>query len=199
MRVKHVIFIFFLATLQVAHGDEITERARAHFDRATALYDVGRFADAAREYEAAYELKNDPALLFNLGQAYRYAENYSKAIFAYRGYLRRVPDADNRSEVEGYIAKSQLALQRQNDSPAVERPKTAAPSANIVAPVPVLLAKSQPAATPPPRRTPAYKKWWVWTVVGVVVAGAAVGVGLGLTMNRSASLTPVFPAVGETP
>ena len=38
-------------------------------------------------------------------------------------------------------------------------------------------------AAPPPR--PAYKKWWVWTLVGVVVAGAAVGVGLGLGLPPS--------------
>ena len=79
-----------------AWGDEATDSARTHYQRATSLYDVGRFAEAAQEYEAAYQLKNDPALLFNLGQAYRYAGDFGRAIFAYRGYLRRVPQADNR-------------------------------------------------------------------------------------------------------
>ena len=31
------------------------------------------------------------------------------------------------------------------------------------------------------KKKPVYKAWWLWTVVGLVVAGAAVGVALGVT------------------
>jgi Tetratricopeptide repeat len=37
---------------------------------------------------------------------------------------------------------------------------------------------------------PVYKKWWLWTAVGVVAAGAAVGLGVGLTA-RSGSSTSI--------
>jgi tetratricopeptide (TPR) repeat protein len=42
-------------------------------------------------------------------------------------------------------------------------------------------------APPPPLdRTPLYKKWWLWTIVGVAVAGGvALGVGLGVASQRS--------------
>ena len=33
--------------------------------------------------------------------------------------------------------------------------------------------------------TPIYKKWWLWTIVGVVAAGAGVGVGLGVHYGNS--------------
>lgn len=33
---------------------------------------------------------------------------------------------------------------------------------------------------PPPQRTPLVRRWWFWTVIGVVVTGAAVGLGVGL-------------------
>jgi len=33
--------------------------------------------------------------------------------------------------------------------------------------------------------TPIYKKWWLWTIVGVAVVGAGVGVGLGLHFSNS--------------
>src|SRR5450432_4438449 len=69
--------------------------AREHFTRGTALYDLQRYIEAAHEYEAAFEIKNDAALLFNIAQAYRFATVYTKAIGAYRAYLRRVPDAGN--------------------------------------------------------------------------------------------------------
>jgi hypothetical protein len=42
----------------------------------------------------------------------------------------------------------------------------------------------------PPAKTPVYKKWWLWTVVGVVVVGAAVGAAVGAT----ASSGPAPPA-----
>jgi hypothetical protein len=34
---------------------------------------------------------------------------------------------------------------------------------------------------------PTYKKWWVWTIVGVGVAGIALGVGLGVGLQHSFS------------
>ncbi len=37
--------------------------AKQRFERGTTLYDLGKFNEAAHEYEAAFELKNDPALL----------------------------------------------------------------------------------------------------------------------------------------
>ncbi len=35
------------------------------------------------------------------------------------------------------------------------------------------------------QKRPVYKKWWLWTVVGVVAAGAAVGIGVGVTQSSS--------------
>jgi hypothetical protein len=42
-----------------------------------------------------------------LGQAYRLTGNASQALLAYKAYLRNVPDAPNRAEVEGRIAELQ--------------------------------------------------------------------------------------------
>jgi tetratricopeptide (TPR) repeat protein len=81
-------------------GAEDAKQAKEHFERGTTAYDLQRYAEAAREYELAYEAKNDPALLFNIGQAYRFAGDYAKAIGAFKSYLRRVPKLSNRAEVE---------------------------------------------------------------------------------------------------
>lgn len=44
-----------------------------------------------------------------------------------------------------------------------------------------------PKETPPPAppvRRPWYRRWWVWAAAGVVVAGAAVGIGLAVTQSQ---------------
>src|SRR5262245_2800841 len=90
---------------QLAWADGPT--ARQHFEQGSRLYDLQRFHEAAHEYEAAYELHPDPALLFNIGQAYRLGNEPDRALLAFRSYLRRVPDAPNRTEVEARIAQLQ--------------------------------------------------------------------------------------------
>ena len=76
----------------VAHADAVTT-AKEHYTRGSTLFDLGRFEEAAKEFEAAYEAKNDPALLFNIGQSFRSAGLYAKALVAYRAFLRKVPQA----------------------------------------------------------------------------------------------------------
>ena len=49
---------------------------------------------------------------------------------------------------------------------------------------PVLIAAPKPTAT----KTPVYKKWWLWTIVGGTVAvGVGLGVGLALGLPRTPS------------
>ena len=43
------------------------------------------------------------------------------------------------------------------------------------------------ANTPPAPKKPLIKQWWLWTAVGVVVVGAALGGGLGYYYSRDTS------------
>jgi tetratricopeptide (TPR) repeat protein len=148
-----------------ARADTLAD-ARAHYERGSALFDVGKFADAAHEYEAAYELRPDPVLLFNIGQAYRLASDYAKAIFSYKAYLRRVPNAQNRGMVEARIAEMTRLLEAQPRS----QPGLPAPPAEAEA--------SAAGSTDAPAR--ARTKRWVG--IGVGAAGVAlIAVGAGLT------------------
>ncbi|MGC4114373.1 MAG: hypothetical protein QM765_07125 [Myxococcales bacterium] len=54
-------------------------------------------------------------------------------------------------------------------------------------------AKAEPAAPTTPAPAVAadeawYQKWWVWTIVGVVVVGAGVGAGVALTQPKDGTL-----------
>jgi hypothetical protein len=46
--------VVFLVSVGTAYADDLSA-ARGHFQRGSTAYDLGRFLDAAHEYEAAYE------------------------------------------------------------------------------------------------------------------------------------------------
>jgi len=70
------------------------QKAKAHFKVGKSLYDAGRFAEAASEWEQAYQLSQKPELLYNLYVAYRDASDQPKAIDALHRYL------DSPAEIE---------------------------------------------------------------------------------------------------
>jgi len=107
-----VAAVLLLAS-SAARADDPTAVAREHFNKGTTLFDLARYREAAAEYEAAYEARNDPALLFNIAQTYRLAGDNTKAIAFYRSYLHRMPRASNRGEVEAKIAELQKAADEQ--------------------------------------------------------------------------------------
>jgi tetratricopeptide (TPR) repeat protein len=115
-----------LALATVAHAADNIAAAREHFKRGTRAYDLGQYQDAIREYEAAYHAKDDPALLFNIAQAYRLAGDLTNAIRSYRSFLRRVPTTENRAEVEQRIEELQKAIANKGRIiPVIPEPTTA--------------------------------------------------------------------------
>ena len=87
--------------------------ARRRFDAGNAAYSRGEFVHAAEEYKAAFKEKQDPVFLYNIAQAYRLAGDAKNAVFFYRSYLRNLPNARNRHEIEDRITK----LERQPSPP----------------------------------------------------------------------------------
>jgi tetratricopeptide (TPR) repeat protein len=142
-----------------AHAaDDTTKAAREHFNRGRKLYDLQRFSEAATEYEKAYELRDDPSLLFNIGQAFRGAGEAQKALGFYRAFLRRVPDAPNAAITRTLIDDLKRTIEEQKH--ALERPPTGTlpngdTTANgdktqTTAPTPAPAPAPLPAQPPPP-------------------------------------------------
>jgi tetratricopeptide (TPR) repeat protein len=185
MRSLFTVVTILIAT--AASADQVSS-ARQHFQKGTTLYELSKFHEAAAEYEQAYQAKPDPALLFNIGQAYRLAGEQQAALRSYRSYLRKVPDATNRAEVEGYIERLQKAIDEQKTAPPVAPAPVPAPAppptTTVAAPSNQALVASP---APPAERKPVYKQWWLWTAVGVVVAGGAVGLAVAFTTPHNAS------------
>jgi tetratricopeptide (TPR) repeat protein len=98
----------------VARADANSDEARVHAEKALSAYALEHFAEAADEYEKAFALKSDPALLYNAAQAHRFAGNYERALHLYQSYLRifgkKVP---NRAEVDRHIRELEAAVATQ--------------------------------------------------------------------------------------
>lgn len=106
---RSLAFLFALAsTLLVASASGRADNraeAREHFSQGTKLFNLGRFADAAVEYAEAYKLHDEPLLLYNVAQAQRLAGQTADALRSYKTFLRLVPKAQNRIEVQNKIAE----------------------------------------------------------------------------------------------
>lgn len=118
-----------------AAAQDADEEARVHFRLGRAYHDSGRFEDAAREFETAYELSQRPQLLYNVFVAYRDAGRLGPAIGALERYLELVPDAQDRESLEARLASmrrlhgQQGGSDQQQESPAPTEPSSEPPPA----------------------------------------------------------------------
>jgi tetratricopeptide (TPR) repeat protein len=169
--------------------DMVDLQARSHFRLGREYYTLGRFRDAAREFEAAYGLSGRAALLYNVYISYREAQDTPKASGALRGYLAAVPDAPDRDNLsarlqalEAQVAQSRADAERaQAQREELERLRGEAEARAREA-----SAAQQPATSPPPSAA-ASRPWWPWLVVGAGVVAAATGVTLGGLASSDAS------------
>jgi tetratricopeptide (TPR) repeat protein len=127
----------------VRAAEQPSDVATAHVRKATAAYNLGKYDDAAKEYEAAYEQTLDPNLLFNLGQTYRLAGNREKALTAYRSFIRSAPDSPQRPLAESKIRELERQRSAPPPAPAPMPATEPAPAAAASAATPTL-----PAAAP---------------------------------------------------
>jgi hypothetical protein len=191
-----------------------TDTARRLYESATRHFDLTEYEAALNDFKEGYRHKDDPVFLYNIAQCYRLMNKNDEALRFYRSYLRRAPSAPNRDEVERRITTLQESLAAAERARATP-PQTTLPPSNIKpsADAPPTATTTPPTTTPPaveppppssstatstsvtatapPRHTPVYKKWWLWTIVGVVAVGAGVGLGVGL----SSSSTRSYPGV----
>jgi hypothetical protein len=189
MRLTVLIALVLLAPFARA---EDKNAARAAYAEGRRHYDLNEFTPALEAFKRAYVAFEDPVFLFNIAQCHRQLGHREDAIKFYRSYLRNQPDAANRDEVNATIAKleSEIADQKQRETQAAAAAKAAAPPPMTTAATPVPpTASTTLVATPSPapQHTPVYRKWWLWTIVGVVAAGAATGIAIGVTSQRTES------------
>jgi tetratricopeptide (TPR) repeat protein len=168
----------------LAQSDDALARARTHFEAGRALYNLGSYTEAEREFAAAYQLAPRRELLINLGQCYRKLDELDKAQKMYAHFLREAPPDDmHRPAAEQVLHEIEALLAARKPPPPppplVRKPvvgpdNAGAPSAANPA---LLAAPATTVRSGPPRKTWLKRNWWV-IPVGTVVVGAALGTGL---------------------
>ena len=87
------------------HRPDKKADAKLHYEAGIRQFDLGRYDDAAQEFVDAYELVGEPAILYNIAQAYRLGERFEKSAQFYRSFLRHMGQVSNRPEIEGRIVE----------------------------------------------------------------------------------------------
>jgi tetratricopeptide (TPR) repeat protein len=198
-----VVAVLLCAPLTASAETANEREARLAFEEGSKAFNLGEFQRAIAAYRKAYNLVPDAVFLYNIAQAYRLNNDSQQALFFYKSFLSNRPDAPNRKDVERRIRDLEAQLEKQKMPPntfiepgrlpqTTHPPEPASPTAPepvkpapaTVEPAPATTAPATPeTATATDKKTPVYKKWWLWTVVGVAVVGVAVGVGVGVATS----------------
>lgn len=114
---RPILIAFALAALpQVALAQAPDKPlGKQRFSDGKVKYAAGDYRGAAELFAAAYKADPDPAYIFNVGQAYRRSaeaksagapRDCQQAMFAYKKFLAQMPEAPNKTEVDGYIKEA---------------------------------------------------------------------------------------------
>ena len=183
--------LVLLAAAAPARADDDVESARTHYKHASRLYDLRHYREAAREFEAAYEAKDDPAFLYNIAQSYRLAGDAAEAMGAYQSYLRRARTGAHKREVELRIEELTKLVEeqrKQQQTPPNGTNPPELPEPPPTAPPP----QSHPVEAPAPAPSPAVHRdqggspGRTKLIAGAVVAAlglAMIGVGIAYALE----------------
>ena len=169
------------AAASSSRAEEVS--AKEHYIKGTTAFELGAYDEAIAEYSAAYRIKDDPALLYNIAQSHRLANHPADAARFYRLFLMKVPNASNRAEVEAKIAELQKLVEQQkktqNMPPDSVKPP-GSPAAPAMPAAPPLSSQTstptEPAQATPPDTTGLRRTARTEKIAGA--ATAAVGVAL---------------------
>ncbi|MBS2022774.1 MAG: PEGA domain-containing protein [Deltaproteobacteria bacterium] len=97
-------------TAVVQSAVDPTEVARAQLKRAASCYRQGDYKCALEGYQAAYEFKAVPELLYNIAQTRRRKGDYKEASAAYGNFIKETSNPKMRAEAEKYQALCEMQL-----------------------------------------------------------------------------------------
>jgi tetratricopeptide (TPR) repeat protein len=191
-----------------AQSADAANRSRKHYAAGRALYDLGNYEDALREFTAGYELLPRPLFLLDIGQCQRKLHDYDKARASFTEFLERAPAN------EPARPRAQALLQQVEREQAAEPPKppppekpapiappptgvtvAPAPSATTVAPPPAapeVTAPAPVAIVAAPVAAPVHdrRRKRRGLVVGLTLGGVVLLAGAGLAVGLTLGLRP---------
>jgi tetratricopeptide (TPR) repeat protein len=175
--VGEIALVFLLVHLgwaTAAGAQPVTpeESARAHHEQGRLQYSLGRYETAISEFRKAYELRADPAFLFDIAESYRSLGSPERAVFFYRRYLTTHPNPPNRPQVEAQIARIEPTIPPGEAVGPTGLRMSPSGRASAAASAPLFSRELQPGSHGGLHRT-----WWFWAAVGTLAAvGATVAI-----------------------
>jgi tetratricopeptide (TPR) repeat protein len=109
---------------------EQRQQARERYASAVNHFNAGEYAAAAEDFLAVHKISPQPALLYNVAQAYRLGSDGAHALEYYQQFLHDAPQAKQRADVERRIKE----LQSSGVRPVVAVPDMSAPAGKGVKP-----------------------------------------------------------------
>jgi tetratricopeptide (TPR) repeat protein len=100
------------ATPEPALATEQPDDAKLVYERAALAYEERKYSDAIRLFQRADALRPNPAFDFNVGLAYEDMGDPARALASYRSYVRRLPEAPDRADVDVRIERLERTLER---------------------------------------------------------------------------------------
>jgi tetratricopeptide (TPR) repeat protein len=145
--------------------------ARTLFSQGRVAYDLGSYDEAITKFRSAYEQVQEPAFLFNIAQAYRLKGDCSRAVDAYRHFLRLSNDSENREAAESHLAEL------KKECPRTDRAITTTKAAEVSPPpvdtrMPILSEGVRAPAPPQAKNEIVYATW----ATAGTLAAAALGI-----------------------
>lgn len=166
-----------------AHADDFAD----HYNRGMQLYESKNYDEAVTELQKAYEIRQLPRLLLNMGTVYRKMGKAREALNCYEQYLKAEPNPPKkiRKELDEYIPQTRALLEKPAGkdggagSPAGTTPSPS--GSGSVGSGTNSAGAATPAAPAGPKEPPLYTRPWFLGVVGgalgvVLIASIAGGV-----------------------
>lgn len=170
---------------------------RGSYQKAIDQFDAGKYDEAFANFQSAYQRRQMPWLLVNIGRTAQRLGRPAEAIQYYERYKKAEPniDAETEKRINRYIEQARALLeQTPEQQPLQGKPSEPTPEVKPSEPPKPSLQPSlvvQPVDKPASQ--PVYKKWWFWTIIGVAVAGGVAGAVAGATLSKSPPAEPFQP------
>jgi tetratricopeptide (TPR) repeat protein len=111
---RSLVIIGLLLTLAPeAWAQRKLQAARIHYQAGAAYYQRGKYTDAIREFLQSYELSRKPDILYNLAQCHDKLGQRDKVVEYLKRYLAGKPKADDREQVEAWLANLERSLAQE--------------------------------------------------------------------------------------
>jgi tetratricopeptide (TPR) repeat protein len=101
-------------TAEETTAETVTETAKKSFVTGSEHYAAGRYAEAAAEFQKAYDLTRSPEILYNIGRCHEELKDDKQAIADYETYLSLAPAAPDAEDVrKRIVACKEMQKQRE--------------------------------------------------------------------------------------